>query len=173
MLRWVSRAILAAGALSLVACQSPTTASSTGSVTMTFSPDPVSANPSSGKTFTIKNSNKPDETREYQYVTSFAVKLTNTNKTGATVSAVTIKVQQASGGIVVVPTTGDIEYYTFDSSPDSNKVAANGGSETTQFTVWYSLPSQGREALITINYSLAADDSSGSFGSTGSVRVVP
>ena len=173
MLRWISRVVLAAGALSLAACQSPTTASSSSSVTMTFSPDPVSASPSSGVSYTIKNANKPDETHEYQYMTTFAATLKNADKTGMTISALSISVQQASGGIVVVSTTGDAEHYTFSSTPDSNKVAANGGTETSQFTVWYSLPSQGHEALITINYSLSMDDDSGSFASSGSVHVAP
>jgi len=173
MLRWVNRAVLAAGALSLVACQSPTTASSTDTVTMTFSPDPVSANPSSGRFYTIKNANKPDQVIELQYATSFAVTLKNTSKVGATIAALTVKVQQASGGIVVVPTTGDVEYFDYDPASESNKVPANDGTETTQFTVYYTLPNKGKEAIVTISCSLTADDSSGSFSSQGTVRVLP
>ena len=109
MLRWVSHGVLVAAALSVAACQSPTSASSNSTMTMTFSPDPVTATPSSGVSYTIKNANKPDETHDYQYATTFAVTLKNTDTVGVTISSLIIKVQQASGGIVVVQTTGDTE----------------------------------------------------------------
>jgi len=164
---------LVAAALSVAACQSPTSASSNSTMTMTFSPDPVTATPSSGVSYTIKNANKPDETHDYQYATTFAVTLKNTDTVGVTISSLIIKVQQASGGIVVVPTTGDTEYYTFTSSPNSNRVEANNGTETSQFNVWYSLPNQGQEAIITVSYTVTKDDNSGSFSSQGSLHVVP
>jgi hypothetical protein len=173
MVRCLRGLVLVAGLLSFVACESPTSSSSsTYDMDLTFTPSPATADASSGKSYTIKNASKPDETYAYSWVTTFTVTLKNSGTTGATISGLTIGVQQASGGIIMTSTTGDSEHYDYSSSPDSNRVEANGGTTNTTLTVWYTLPNGGKEAIITVNCSFKDDDDV-TYSASDTVRVTP
>jgi hypothetical protein len=173
MLRYARGMMLILGLAAVAACQSPTTADNTGSdVTLSFTPDPAAATPSTDKTYVVKNPSKPDEIVPYSWVASFTVNMKNTSKTGATVKAMTANVQQASGGIVQVPTTGDTEHFENTFAADTNTVGANGGTANVAFTVWYRLPNGGKEAIITVSCSFLGDDGV-SYSKSASVRVLP
>jgi hypothetical protein len=163
--------LLVIGLISMVACQSPTTSTS-GDVNLTFSPSPASPHQSSGRTYTIKYTSKPDETYSYAWVAEFAATLTNTSDTGVTITGVSITVQQASGGIAVSSTTGESEHYDYSTAPDSNRVEGNGGTANSAITVWYTLPNGGAESLITVSYSFMDDDDV-TFSVSETIRVVP
>jgi hypothetical protein len=172
MLRYARGMILILGLLAVVGCQSPTTADSSGDVTMTFDPSPTTPGGPDGRTFLIRNANKPDQTVPYDHVANFTITLKNSAKKAATIMACTIVVQQATGGIVVTPTTGDSEHYDFTQAPTSNVVAANGGAVTSAFQIWYWLPNGGAEAIVTVNYSFRDEDDI-TFSKSASVRIVP
>jgi hypothetical protein len=138
------------------ACSSPTTSTSL-EVTLTASPDPTTAQPSSGVTYQVTNPDSTISTYEYAWKGSFTVSMQETGGTAVNITAVDLKVQQASGGIVITPSGGDKEYYRFNSSASGNRLAANG-TASIGFDVWYSLPSKGKEALITVGLTFQDDD---------------
>jgi hypothetical protein len=87
------------------------------------------------------------------------------------VTGVNLGVQQASGGIAIAPSGGDTEHYQFNSSAGGNYLAAYG-SVSVGFQVWYDLPNNGREALITVSFSFRDDDGR-TFQDSAEVRVAP
>src|SRR6266498_2378502 len=103
MPRTMRAAVLASTAVWLVACSSPTDPSATtAKVTLTANPNPTSALPSSGVTYTIVgDATHPDQIKEYP--------------------------SQSSG----------------------NRLEGHG-TAVVGFDVWYALPNQGREAVITV-----------------------
>jgi hypothetical protein len=171
-------------------CQSPTAASSTFNVDNfvdgSSSPNPVSADPSTdGRTYrVVRGNNQPDDVLTYQYVTSFTVTLSfNGNATNSsnnikfpvTITSASTKVQQASGGIVSTPASGDTEHYdAVILGSSTSTISQVGAGATLTVKAWYSLPSNGKEALIT--ESIAMKDSSStplSFTKDIQVRVSP
>ena len=82
-----------------------------------------------------------------------------------------LKVQQASGGIVITPSGGEVEHYQFNSSASGNQLSANG-SATVGFEVWYDLPNKGREALVTVSLAFKDDDAN-TYSDSVDVRVSP
>jgi hypothetical protein len=156
-------------ALVSCACQSPTDPNTTTDfIDSTVSPDPANAAGPTGRFYTIKgDSNTPDQTLEYDWHSSFTVRVTlNEHATDKNVdvsfpvkiTAATLRVQQASGGIITPPTGGDVEHYDFVSQASSNKFAAVGSSVNIAFEVWYDLPSLRKEALISVTLSFADAD---------------
>ena len=91
---------------------------------LTASPDPAQATASTGVTYTIKGDHDghPDEIRTYPWKTSFVVNIQETGGLALDITAVNLKVQQASGGIVIAPSGGEVEYYQFNSSASGNRV---------------------------------------------------
>ena len=142
---------VAATALWLVRCSSPTDPSATSAaVTLTASPDPTSALPSTGVTYTIVgDANHPDQIKEYPWRTHFSVNMSETNGVGLDITSISVKVQQAAGGIITPPTTGQIEHYQFTSQSSGNRLEGHG-TAVVGFDVWYDLPNLGREAVITV-----------------------
>lgn len=130
--------------LGLNACSELPTAATSAVVTLTASPSPSTA---------VTSSNAA-----YAWGTAFTVTVAETGGVGVTVGAVTIKVQQASGGIVIVPTSDVVEVYRLlDLKTSGNRVEA----KTTAgigFDVAYTLPNGGREALVTVSVSLTDDN---------------
>jgi len=126
---------------------------STDAAVQLVGPDITSAVRSGGKFYLITRTDKPDESREYDYQTSFTITVAETNGVRVYIKGVGIKVQQAFGGIVAPPTTGDVEHYEFVSRPSSNQVEGRGNA-TVQFDVWYDLPNLGREALVTVTFTI-------------------
>jgi len=166
-----SRSAVLVLATVLAACDAPTGPSELD-VELTASPDPSVALRSSGVFYTIEGgSDEPDETREYPWRTSFVVNLKEKGGLGVSITTVNVNVKQASGGIVITPTGGEVEHYQFNSSASGNRLPANG-SASVGFEVWYDLPNRGAEALVTVGFSFRDDDD---YTHTDSieVRVVP
>ena len=105
---------------------------------------------STGVTYKIEGTDdEPDEVRTYPWKTSFVVNIQETGGLAVDITAVTLKVQQASGGIVIAPSGGEVEYYRFNSSASGNRVTANG-SASVGFEVWYDLPNLRKEAAAAL-----------------------
>jgi hypothetical protein len=84
-----------------------------------------------------------------------------------------VVVQQASGGIVTPPTSGQVEKYEFViSQSSSNRFTAIGGTVTMTFDVWYDLPNLRREALVNVTLGFRDDDTF-SFTEVVPVKVGP
>ena len=169
--------LLLLAVLGWAGCSSPTSPS-TLTATLTATPNPTSATPASGVSYTIVgDATHPDVTKDYPYTTSFVVNIQETGGTALNITAVNLKVQQASGGIVIAPSGGDIEHFQFNSSASGNLLPAKG-TATVGFQVWYDLPNKGREALVTVSISFqeVTADSTGvmqTFQSSVSVKVSP
>jgi hypothetical protein len=167
--RTLGAAILVASCC-LAACDSPTE-STTLEVTLTAAPNPTTAAPSTGVTYTVTNPDSTVSTYEYDWRASFEVTMQETGGLAVDITAVNVSVQQASGGIVITPSGGDKEYYRFNSSASGNRLAAHG-TASIGFDVWYDLPNRGREALITVALSFKDDDDA-TYSKTVQVRVAP
>jgi hypothetical protein len=149
---------------------STTTAASSAAATFTFSPNPAVATPSSGLTYTIPgDSTHPDKVIEYPWKTTFTVTIEETAGVGRDISGMALKVQQASGGIIITPTGSDIEHYQYTPHASGNRLASKGKASVS-FDVWYDLPNKGREALVTVSFSFT-DDNKATFSESASVQV--
>jgi hypothetical protein len=169
MFRRVTMAVLLATLPWLVGCDDSTEADSTEEATFTVSPSPAVAEQSSGKTYTIVGDDThADQIINYPWKTRFTVTMEETGGVGRDITSMSIKVQQASAGVVIVPTTGT-EYYDYQSQASSNRLEAKGKTSVT-FDVWYDLPNKGQEALITVSFSFTDDDDL-SFSESTTVQV--
>jgi hypothetical protein len=174
--------------LVLVGCQNPTSSSSSVSVDdyvdASYTPNPATAVVSTdGKTYrVVRGNNQPDDIYPYQFVTSFAVTVTINGRADdkdvnlafpVKLTAVTVVVHQASGGIVSVPTGGETEHYDFviTNSTGSTFGGVNT-SQTTNLTVWYALPNSLREALAAVSFAFQDNDGV-SFTRTVNVQIAP
>jgi hypothetical protein len=164
-------------------CQSPTDTTATSTtdfIVATVTPSPTTATGPTGRFYTfIPSNNQPSEQREYDWQTSFGASVT-LNSPGKDVTmtfpvkitSATVRVQQASGGIVTPPTGSDTEHFEFEFTTSSNQFAAAGSTVNMNFNVWYDLPNLKREALMTL--ALAFTDNDGrSFSKTVEVSVAP
>jgi hypothetical protein len=188
MLRITSGRVLALLAAGLLAgCQRPTSStdvtkvddfvdgSAPSSVTASNSPD-------AGRTYRITRNNEADLIMPFQFKTSFAVTITMNGASSdskynltfpVTLSQATVKVNQASGGIVTPPTNGDVERSDFVvTGATGNKFAGANTSVTMNFDVWYTMPSQQKEALITVTFSLVDTDGK-AFSKIVTINVAP
>ncbi len=157
--------------LGLGACDAPTEPSSL-EVTLTVVPDPAIPTASSGVTYTIKGDDThPDQVVAYPWRTTFSVNVQETGGKAVDITAVNAAVKQASGGIVITPSGGAIEYYQFNSSASGNHINARG-SASVGFEVFYDLPNKGREALVTVTLAFIDDDDLTYSRSLG-VKVAP
>lgn len=165
------------------ACQSPTAATTPDFIVATTTPDPAQASgPGTGKFYKIVgDATHPDQTLEYDWLTQFSLSVTLTQdatsssanvKFPVTLSSLTVKVQQASGGIVTPPTGSDVEHYEFVTTASSNQFPAVNNTVNINFTVWYDLPSLRKESLITISL-VFTDANNATFSKSVSVRVAP
>jgi hypothetical protein len=163
------------------ACQTPTsTTPVTDFIVTSVNPATANATGPTGRFYTfVGTNNQPNEQREYDWKTSFGVSVTLNNPDKnvtvtfpVKITSATVKVQQASGGIITPPTGSDIEHYEFDFSTSTNTFAAANTSVNMNFNVWYDLPNLKREALITV--SLVFTDNAGvTFSKTVDVNVAP
>ncbi len=156
MRRITTVAVLALAAFWSASCESPTSATSID-VALTASPDPAFAESSTGVTYKVTNSDDTVSTLEYTWRTSFTVTIKEEGGKGLDITAVNLAVQMASGGIVIQPSGGETIYYKFTSSAGGNRVNANG-SGSIGFTVWYDLPNDQKEALVTVSIGFEDDD---------------
>jgi hypothetical protein len=170
----IVRVIIAIAPLvALCGCQSPTNSSSSldadDIVTSSATPPTATAVTSSGRTYrVVRGNNQPDDILEYDWTTAFGVTLTLTSKATSNdadltlpikITSATVKVQQASGGIVTPPSGTDTEHYeSVTTQASSNQFASVNSSVTMSFEVWYDLPNLRREALVTLSLGLADAD---------------
>jgi hypothetical protein len=178
---------LLASALPLTGCQSPSDSEDSLKVD-DFVDVSVAANidaqPSTdGRTYrVVRGNNQPDEIIPFDYHTAFNLSVTiNNNATKDSVdldfpvklSSATVKVEQASGGIVSPPTGGEVEHYDSAPSNVSGNSYPNANSTISMtYDIWYKLPSQRKEALISVTLTFV-DDSNVSFSKVVQVRVNP
>ena len=168
------------------ACQSPSDTDTSldvdDFVDAAGSPDPATAEASSGKTYrVVRGNNQPDDILEYDWKVSFAVTVTlNSNSTSddvdlefpVKITSATVKVQQASGGIVTPPTGSDSEHYdSIITQSSANTFSGANTSVTLWFDVWYDLPSLRKEALATITVIMQDDDGM-SFSKEVTVKII-
>ena len=183
MLRIPRAAATLAAALSLVACQSPTDPDEvTDFIEVSVSPDPAAAGGPTGRMYRYEVSSDTFEMREYDWRTSFTVTVTlnaNANADNVSldfpvdISAATVRVQQASGGIVTPPTGGEIERYDFVIAQASGTRFTGVNTPISMtFEVWYDLPSLRKEALVSVTLSFA-DKNGATFTEVVPVKVGP
>ena len=169
--RTFQAAILLAAVSWLGACNSPTSSTPELEVTLTASPSPAIASGPTGVQYKVTNADDTVSLYEYDYRTSFTVTIQETGGMGLDITALDLKVQQATGGIVITPSGGDQVYFKFNSSAVTNHVNAKGSADVG-FDVWYDLPNAGREALVTVGFTFQDDDDN-TYSQTLQVKVAP
>jgi hypothetical protein len=181
----IAVAIVAAAVSS--GCQKPTDSTSTSIDDFVDAslPGSVNANASTdGRTYRVTRNNDTDLILLYQYKTQFTVTITlngnaSQDKYDLTfpvkLTQASAKVNQASGGIVTSPTGGDTEHSDFViSNASSNSFAGANTSITMTYDIWYTLPSGGKEALITVSFNMTDDAGAGkTFAKTATLTVNP
>ena len=120
-------------------------------------------------TYEVTNADDTVSTYEYQFKAAFDVVARDEEGHAVDITAVSATVQQASGGIVV--TTSKTIYSDYAFTASNNHISSNG-SVTTHVLVYYSLPSKGKEALVTVSMSFKDDDGY-TASSTVDVKVAP
>src|SRR6266704_1224689 len=115
MPRPMRAAVLASTAVWLVACSSPTDPSATtAKVDLTANPNPTSALPSSGVTYTIVgDATHPDPIKDLPRQPHFSVNMAETAGVGLAIPPTSVKLQRRAGGTITPPTNGQIEHYQF------------------------------------------------------------
>jgi hypothetical protein len=171
MKRAVLTLVPALAVAGLGACSSPTSSTPTLSVTLTNTPNPASATGPTGVQYKVTNADSTVSYYEYDFRTSFTVTIQETGGTALDVTALDLKVEQATGGIVIQPSGGDQVYYKFNSSAVTNHINAKG-SAAVGFDVWYDLPNGGREALVTVGFTFQDSDKN-TYSDTLQVKVAP
>jgi len=164
-----------AAAAWLPGCSSPTESDPEFDVTFTASADPTIATPSTGVQYKVTNADDTVSYYDYDWRTSFTVGITDNAGMALEITSINLTVQQAAGGIVVTPSGGDQVYYKFSSSAATNYINKNGSADVG-FDVWYDLPNQGREALITVSFSFEyedEDDNTYTYSDVVKVKVAP
>ena len=179
--------LIVAGIPVVPGCQSPTDPDDTPSVDdfleASVNPSPAVASESTdGRTYrVVRGNNQPDDILAYDWKTSFSVTVRLNDKSDdedyltfpVDLTAATIAVKQASGGIVTTPTGGDIEHSDYVvTGTTSNRFGAINTSNTLSFDVWYDLPSLRKEALISVSLSFRDTDGV-TFSKTIDVNVSP
>jgi hypothetical protein len=165
---------LVATALAVGACQSPSDPDSTVDydeiLDVTASPDPIGADTATGgRTYrVVRGNNQPDDILAYDWHAVFSTTLTFNDNASSNdvdidfpvkISATSVAVKQASGGIITPPTGTDTEKSEFVIvSASSNQLSGIGSPTTTTFEVWYDLPSLRREAVIQVTFSFTDND---------------
>ena len=81
------------------------------------------------------------------------------------IKSISADLQQASGGIAIIPITGTDESFRFSVRAPGNRVDVNS-SMVIPFTFFYSLPNGGREALVSLSFSVTTDS-----GASGAVTA--
>ena len=153
-------------------------------IDVTSNPTPiVAAAATDGKTYrVVRGNNQPDEIVPYDWHTTFGVSVVfngNANDDDidlawpVKLTATTLTVKQASGGIVTPPTGGETEKYEFVTlSASGNQLAAAGSPVHLNFEAWYDLPSLKKEAVVTVAFSFTDDDGR-SFQKSEDILVAP
>jgi hypothetical protein len=188
MIRWRGRIGILTLAVSAVGCQSPTNPDDVIQydevVDVAGSPDPILADTSaSGRTYrVVRGNNQPDEILQYDWHAVFSTNVVLNSKAAdkdvdidfpVRITATTLTVKQASGGIITPPTGSEKEYFEFVTlNATGNQIAATGSPIVLTFEVWYDLPSLRKEAVITVAFSFVDNDGT-TFQKTADLRVAP
>jgi hypothetical protein len=172
MYRRTAAVALALALSGLCACNSTTSSTTSTAATYTFTPATAVAVPSTdGRTYTIVgDANHPDKIITFPWKTSVSVTIKENSGVGRNVDSVTLKVQQASGGVVLTPTGGDVEHFQYNSPQSAGSRLNGNGSTSLSFDVWYDLPNGGRTALISLVFGYT-DDNKAVFSEGASVQV--
>jgi hypothetical protein len=179
--------VLAAATLLMSGCQSPTDPDDAivvdDFVEASVSPDPATAEVSTGRTYrVVRGNNQPDEILEFDWRTIFTVTIRLNDKANDSdldlafpvdITAATVKIQQATGGIVSPPTGGDVEHQDYVIAQTSgNRYSGANTSNNITFDLWYDLPNLRKEALVTVTIALKDTDGR-TFNKIYDVRVAP
>jgi hypothetical protein len=175
-------------ALAAVNCQSPTNPSDRVSyddaIDMSPVPDPIAADTQTGgRTYRIvRGNNQPDDILAYDWHTIFSASIQlNGNATDkdldidfpVRITATTLVVKQATGGIITPPTGGDSEKFEFVTlSASGNTMSGTNTPITLSFETWYDLPSLRKEAVIQVSVSFVDNDGT-TFAKTTDFKVAP
>ena len=186
--RVVSMWLLALATGLAMGCQSPTDPDNAIQynevVDVTATPDPIIADTSTGgRTYRIvRGNNQPDEILPYDWHAVFSVtsafnsKATDKDiaiKFPVRVTATTLTVKQASGGIVTPPTGSETEKFEFVTlNATGNQMSGVNSPISLTFEVWYHLPSLRKEAVINLAFSFVDDDGT-TFQKTVDLKVAP
>jgi hypothetical protein len=161
-------------ALSSGGCQSPTDPDDVVDydevLDATASPEPILANTETGgRTYrVVRGNNQPDDILPYDWHAVFTTTLTFNSQASdndvdidfpVKITATTVVVKQASGGIITPPSGTETEKSEFVIlSTSSNQLTAIGTPTTTTFEIWYDLPSLRREAVVIVTFSFTDND---------------
>jgi len=159
----------------LGACSSPTDSDPEFDVSFTANPDPAVATGPTGVQYKVTNADDTVSYYEYDWRANFTVNIKDNAGMALEITSINLTVQQAAGGIVIGPSGGDSVYYRFNSSAATNHINKNGSADVG-FDVWYDLPNQGREALITVSFTFEytdEDDETYTYSDTCEVKVAP
>jgi hypothetical protein len=157
------------------ACSAPTSSSPEFDVTFTVNPDPAVATSSAGVQYKVTNADDTVSYYDYDHRVHFEVNIRENAGLALDITSINLTVQQAAGGIVVTPSGGDQVYFKFSSAAVTNHINANGTADVG-FDVWYDLPNQGKEALVTVGFSFEHeddDDNTYNYSDTAKVKVAP
>ena len=89
------------------------------------------------------------------------------------ITATTLVIKQATGGIITPPSGGDSEKFEFVTlSASGNQMAATNTPVNLNFEVWYDLPSLRKEAVIQVSVSFVDNDGT-TFAKTADFKVAP
>jgi hypothetical protein len=190
MIRGLARARFAVllAAVAAAHCQKPTDPSDTISfddvITLAATPDPISADTDTGgKTYrVIRGNNQPDEFLSYDWHMVFAASIQLTDEATdddlnidfpVRITATTLTVRQASGGIVTPPTGSESEKFEFITlNATGNQLAGTNQPVSLSYEVWYDLPSLRKEAVVSMAVSFVDNDGT-TFQKTADFRVAP
>jgi len=171
MLRKLTRVLAPLLIMGLGGCggSSPTAATTTtttsspspglATVTSVFVPDPATASPSSNPNFT--------------WQVSFVLTFTETAGVGETITSLSYVLQQAAGGIIIIPPSGQAEIYqgVVDTPTTGGPRVEGNGTNSIPFHFFYTLPDGGRGAVITITPNFR-DDNGNVSSQTLTLRVL-
>lgn len=190
MIRGLARARFAVllAAVAAAACQKPTDPSDTVSyddaVDLAATPNPISADTSTGgKTYrVVRGNNQPDEFLPYDWHTVFSATIQlNDNATDddlnidfpVRITATTLTVRQASGGIVTPPTGSESEKFEFITlNATGNQLGGANQPVSLSYEIWYDLPSLRKEAVVTMAVSFVDNDGT-TFQKSADFTVAP
>lgn len=136
----------------------------------TATPEPILADTATGgRTYrVVRGNNQPDDILPYDWHAVFTTTLTFNSQANdndvdidfpVKITATTVVVKQASGGIITPPSGAETEKSEFVIlSTSSNQLTGIGSPTSTTFEVWYDLPSLRKEAVVIVTFSFTDND---------------